>query len=47
MTGRPSLGFLDRGSGEVHSDYLKSVRRQQQRLNATPTAKVERSPTRR
>jgi hypothetical protein len=27
VTGRPSLGFPDRGSGEIHSDYPKSVRR--------------------
>jgi len=27
VTGRLSLGFLNRGSGEIHSDYLKSVRR--------------------
>jgi hypothetical protein len=27
VTGRPSLGCLDRGSGEIHSDYLQSVRR--------------------
>jgi hypothetical protein len=27
VTGRASLGFLDRGSGEIHSDYLESVRR--------------------
>jgi hypothetical protein len=27
VTGRPALGFLDRASGEIHSDYLKSVRR--------------------
>ncbi len=28
VTGRPSLGFLDRGSGEIHPDYMKSVPRQ-------------------
>jgi len=27
VTERASLGFLDRGSGEVHADYLQSVRR--------------------
>jgi hypothetical protein len=27
MRGRASLGLLDRGSGEIHSDYLESVRR--------------------
>ena len=27
VTGRPALGFLDRASGETHSDCLKSVRR--------------------
>lgn len=27
VIGRASLGFLDRGSGEIHSDYLESVRR--------------------
>jgi hypothetical protein len=27
MTGPPSLGFLDRASGEIDSDYLESVRR--------------------
>ncbi len=47
VTGRPSLGFLDRGSREIHPDHLKSVRREEERLNATSTAKVERSSTRR
>jgi hypothetical protein len=27
VTGRASLGFRDRGGGEIHSDYLESVRR--------------------
>jgi hypothetical protein len=26
VTGRPSPGFLDRGSGEIHPDHLESVR---------------------
>jgi hypothetical protein len=47
VTGRPLLGCLDRGSREIDSDYLESVRRQQERLDATPTAKVEGSSTRR
>jgi hypothetical protein len=47
VTGRPSPGFLDRSSGEIHPDYMKSVRCQQERLDATPTAKVERSSARR
>jgi hypothetical protein len=27
VTGHTSLGFLDRASGEIYSNYLKSVRR--------------------
>jgi hypothetical protein len=27
VTGRASSGFLDRGSREIHSNYLESVRR--------------------
>jgi hypothetical protein len=47
MAGRAPLGFLDRGRGEIHSDDVESVRREQEGLNATPAAEVEGGSTRR
>jgi hypothetical protein len=47
MIGRASLGFLNRGRGEIHADDLESVRREEESLDATPTAEVESGSTRR
>ena len=40
VIGRPSLCFCDRCRREVHSDRLKSVLGEEQRLDATAAAKV-------